>query len=115
MQLLMRALLSGAMIAVVSVLSRRMPLLGAIIISLPINSILAMVWLYEDTKDPNVVINLSQSIFWIIIPSSIFFLAMTFFLRRQQGFYPALGLAAAVMIASYWVYVRLMAWFGVKL
>ncbi len=92
-----------------------MPLLGAIIISLPINSILAMVWLYEDTKDINLVIGLSQSIFWIIIPSSIFFLAMTFFLRRQHGFYPSLGLAAVVMIGAYWVYVRLMGLFGVKL
>lgn len=115
MQLLIRAAISGAMIAVVSLLSRRMPLLGAIIVSLPINSILAMVWLYEDTKDVDLVINLSQSIFWIILPSSIFFLAMTFFLRRQQEFYPALALASAVMIGSYWLYVRLMTIFGVRL
>lgn len=114
MQLLIRAAISGSMIAVVSLLSRRMPLLGAIIVSLPINSILAMVWLYEDTKDTNLVISLSQSIFWIILPSSIFFLAMTFFLRRQQGFYPSLALASVVMIGAYWLYVRLMALFGVR-
>lgn len=115
MQLLIRAAISGLLIAAVSLFSRRAPLLGAIVISLPINSVLAMVWLYEDTKDTRLVLSLSESIFWIILPSAIFFLALSFFLRREHGFYPSLALASLVMIGCYWLYVRGMGMLGIKL
>jgi TRAP-type mannitol/chloroaromatic compound transport system permease large subunit len=114
-QFLVKTILSALIIATVSTLSRRFSLLGAIVISLPINSILAMIWLYVDTENVQKVIDLSYSILWIIIPSVVFFLVLPMLLKRNYGFYPAMALASLVMIGSYWLYVRLLTALGMKI
>jgi hypothetical protein len=48
MYLLLKDVLSGAVIAVASEAARRSSLLGAVIISLPLTSLLAIVLLYRD-------------------------------------------------------------------
>ena len=48
---LIKILISGAIIAFASEVARRSPALGAIIISLPLISILSMIWLWRDTAD----------------------------------------------------------------
>jgi len=57
--LLLKAALSGIIVALASELARRSSLLGAVLISLPLTSILAIVWLYRDTRDTGEVAALS--------------------------------------------------------
>jgi hypothetical protein len=102
--LLLKALLSGALIAVASEVARRSSLMGAILISLPLASILALVWLYRDTRDTAAVSALSWSILWVIVPSLVFFVVLPLALR-STGFWPALLLACAVTGVSYAVWV----------
>jgi len=49
--LVLKAALSGVIIAIVSEVSRRFPGLGALIASLPLVSILGMIWLWRDRPD----------------------------------------------------------------
>ena len=48
---LLKALISGAVIAAASEVAKRNPSLGALIVALPLVSILTMLWLWRDTGD----------------------------------------------------------------
>jgi hypothetical protein len=102
--LLLKALLSGVIIAAASEIARRSSLLGAILISLPLISILAMIWLYRDTNDSSEVSDLSWSILWVIVPSLVFFVVLPLALR-SFAFWPSLLLACATTAASYGMWV----------
>ena len=100
----LKALLSGAIVAVASELARRSSLLGAILISLPLTSILAMIWLYRDTGDGDEVAALSWSILWVVVPSLVFFVVLPLALRNTS-FWVALLLACAVTAVSYGAWI----------
>ena len=85
MYVLLKALLSGAIIAAASEVARRSSLLGAVLISLPLSSILAMIWLYRDTKDTGEITDLSWSILWVIVPSLAFFVVVPLALRLSAS------------------------------
>lgn len=104
MYLLLKAILSGAIIAVASEVARRSSLLGAVLISLPLSSILAAIWLYRDTQDTGEVAAFSWSILWVIVPSLMFFVVFPLALR-SIAFWPALLLACAATGASYAVWI----------
>ena len=107
MYLLLKALLSGAIVAAASEISRRSSLLGAVLISLPLMSILALVWLYRDTKDVEEVTALSWSILWVVAPSVVFFVVLPLALRSGVAFWPGLAAACAATALSYavWIWV----------
>lgn len=105
MQLLVKALLSGAIVAIASEVSRRSSLAGAIIVSLPLTSILALAWLYRDTGDAAKVRDLSWSILWVVVPSIAFFVALPVFLRIGWAVPPALAGAILVTAVAYPVWI----------
>ncbi len=101
-----KALLSGVIIAVVSEIAKRSPSLGALILSLPLVSILAFIWLWRDTTDTERIAALSQSTFWLVLPTLPMFLVLPALLRSGAGFWTALGLACLLTIMLY----AAMAW-----
>ena len=105
MELLVRAAISGVLVALASETARRSSLLGAVIISLPLTSLLAIVWLYRDTRDTDEVAAFAWSILWIIPPSLVFFVALPVALGRGLAFAPALLLAALLTTAAYGLWV----------
>ena len=113
--LLLKALLSGAVVAAASEVARRSTLLGAVLVSLPLVSILALVWLYRDTGDPDEVASLSWSILWVIVPSVVFFVVLPLALRRGIDFWPSLALACALTALAYAVWVLAARRLGLEL
>ena len=61
--------ISALLIVAISEVSKRYSLAAGILASLPIISILAMIWLYVDTNSIQKVSKLSTSIFWMVLPS----------------------------------------------
>jgi predicted permease len=112
---LLKALLSGAIVAAASEIARRSSLLGAVVISLPLVSILALVWLYRDTGDTAEVAALSWSILWVIVPSVVFFVVLPLALRNGVGFWPALIVACAATAVGYAIWVWLARRVGLDL
>jgi hypothetical protein len=100
---------------VVSEIARRSPTLGAFFLSLPLVSILAAIWLWQDTGDTQRVGALVQSTFWYVLPTLPMFLAMPALLRGGMGFWPALGLCCALTFALYLLTVWALGKFGVAL
>lgn len=115
MQYLIKVILSALIITSVSELGKRFTPIAAILASLPLTSILAMIWLYNETKDVQKIIDLSTSIFWAVLPSLIFFLVLPLLLRNGVHFTPAMILSAVIMFIAYSVYILVLAKFGIKL
>lgn len=115
MQFLIKVLASPLIIATVSELGKRFTLLGAILASLPLTSILALTWLYIETRETNLVIDLSVGIFWAVLPSLLFFAVLPLLLREGMAFTLALLVSCVVMIVGYSLYVLLLRQLGINL
>lgn len=104
MYLLAKAVISGVLVAAASEVARRSSLLGAVLISLPLTSILALTWLYRDTQDKGQVEALSWSILWVVVPSVVFFVALPLAMRKM-AFGWALLVACALTAVAYALWV----------
>jgi hypothetical protein len=82
-----KCLLSGLIIAVVSEVARRSPTLGALIVSLPLVSLLGILWLWRDTKDIEPIAAHAESTFWYVLPSLPMFLVLPVMERFWLRFY----------------------------
>lgn len=111
MYLIAKALISGGIIAVVSEVAKRSPGAGALIASLPLVSILGMVWLWRDTADTPRLAAHAEATFWYVLPSLPMFLLVPALLRRGVQFWPALASGCALTIGLYWA----MTWVGPRM
>ncbi len=110
-----KALLSGVIVLVVSEVAKRNPGWGALIASLPLISILGIIWLWRDTGDPVRIANHAEATFWFVLPSLPMFLVFPALLRSNVAFWPALGLACLVTLGLYALMVWLLPRFGITL
>jgi hypothetical protein len=74
--LLIKAALSGVIVMAASEFARRNPTYGALLLSLPLVSILAMIWLWRDTADGDRIAALSEGTFWLVLPTLPMFLVL---------------------------------------
>jgi hypothetical protein len=107
---LLKAALSGIIIAIVSEVARRAPGLGALIASLPLISVLGMIWLWRDTEDTARMAEHAFATFWFVLPSLPMFLAIPVML-----FWPALAIGCAMTVLLYLAMVWALGQFGVRL
>ena len=96
-----KVLLTSVLVVAVSEAAKRSALFGALIASLPLTSILAMIWLYVDTGDTEKIARLSTGVFWLVLPSLVLFLSLPVLLRAGLGFYPSLGISIGLTIGAY--------------
>ncbi|OGT21717.1 MAG: hypothetical protein A2V90_04085 [Gammaproteobacteria bacterium RBG_16_57_12] len=103
------------LIVTISEIAKRSSLAGAILASIPLVSVLAMLWLYLDTKDVAKISALSSSIFWLVIPSLALFVALPILLKQGLHFYLAMVISITITILCYWLMVVILGHFGVRL
>jgi len=109
--LVIKAALSGIIVAAVSEIARRYPGWGGLVASLPLTSLLAMLWLYRDTGDSARIAELSMGAFWFILPSLPMFAVLPALLRSGAGFWLSMAVSIAGTLALY----ALMFWAAPKL
>ena len=110
-----KAALSGVLIAIVSQVAKRYPGFGALIASLPLVSVLGMIWLWRDKPDvPNMAAHV-EATFWFVLPSLPMFLLIPWLLRNGVSFWLALTLGCAVTIALYLAMTALGPRIGIRL
>jgi hypothetical protein len=99
--LIIKAALSGAIVAAVSEIARRYPGWGGLVASLPLTSLLAMLWLWRDSREPERVAELAGSTFWFILPSLPLFLVLPWLIRSGLQVWVAMAIAVAGTLALY--------------
>lgn len=101
--LAIKAIISGIVAAAVSELAKRSPAFGALVASLPLISILAVIWLWRETADAERIATHMQSTFWYVIPSLPMFLVMPLMLRAGMAFWASLLLSCALTVILYFL------------
>jgi len=96
-----KVLITAILIVAISEVSKRSSLLGGILASLPMISILAFIWLYIDTKSVERISELSTTIFWLVIPSLSLFIVLPLLLKSKVNFYASLFISCAIMLSLY--------------
>jgi hypothetical protein len=113
--LVIKAGLSGVIVAAVSEIARRYPGWGGLVASLPLTSLLAMIWLFRDSHDPERVAELSVSTIWFFVPSVPLFIALPCLIRSGLGFWASMAIAVAGTLALYAMWFWVAPKLGVKL
>lgn len=111
----LKAMLSGLLIAAISEIARRSPGVAALVASLPLISILGMIWLWRDTADEARIASHAEATFWYVLPSLPMFLLMPWLIRSGLGFWPSLVIGCLVTFGLYMILVWLAPRFNLPL
>ena len=106
--LAIKAGLSGIIIAIVSEVAKRYPGFGALIASLPLVSLLGMIWLWRDKPDVANMASHVEATFWFVLPSLPMFLVIPAMLRHGIAFWTSLVVGCVLTVLLY----GLMTWVG---
>tara|TARA_B100000029_G_C17545026_1_gene948133 strand:+ start:1090 stop:1440 length:351 start_codon:yes stop_codon:yes gene_type:complete len=110
---LIKTIITALIIVIVSEVAKKSTLIGALIISIPLTSLLAFIWLYFDTRDYQKVIDLSYGTILLTIPSFAFFLILPILLKMKQNF--AISIIISIIGTSilYFIFVFLLKKLGI--
>jgi hypothetical protein len=106
---------TAILVVAISEVAKRSSLLGAVLASIPLTSVLAMIWLYADTCDPEKVAELASGIFWLVLPSLVLFIALPLLIRAGWSFAPSLLAASALTVACYFLMLAILKRLGIAI
>lgn len=112
---IVKILVTTVLIILISEISKRSTLIGSILASVPLVSVLAMIWLYVDTKDIQKISSLSTSIFWLVLPSLALFISLPVLLKKEFNFYISMGLSITITVSCYYLMILFLGKAGIKL
>ena len=107
--------LTAVLVVLISEISKRSSFIGAVLASVPLTSVLAMLWLYLDTGDVAKVSALAGSVFWLVLPSLALFVALPILLAQGVNFYLSLAVSMGITAICYWAMVIVLRYYGVGL
>jgi hypothetical protein len=110
-----RALLAGVMIAAISEIGRRLPATAAIVASLPLVSVLGMIFLWHARPDAENMAIHAQATFWYVLPSLPMFLLIPVMLRAGWPFWLSLGLGCVLTVVLYLALAAVGQRFGLRI
>ena len=113
MYYIVKIITSLILIILISEISKRNTFVASIIASLPLVSIIAIIWLYFDTKDIYKIISLSQGIFWLVIPSLLFFIMLPILLKIEINFFISIIISIISTILAYYLMVLILKYFNI--
>ncbi|MBU1691463.1 MAG: DUF3147 family protein [Gammaproteobacteria bacterium] len=110
-QYALKIALTAAIVVAISEIAKRNSFWAAALASLPLTSLLALIWLYVETGNTQKVTELAQGIFWLVIPSLLLFILLPLLLRAGWGFWSSLSTSSIATAAAYfgmvWILERL--------
>jgi hypothetical protein len=107
--LIFKYALTAAVIVAISELAKRSPGLGALLASLPLTSLLAFIWFYQESGDAAKIATMAVDILFLIIPSLLLFCILPWLIRIGWGFYPALAAGCIATAAGYGLMMLVLA------
>lgn len=111
--LAIKTALSALIIVAISEIGKRSPTFAALVASLPLVSLLGMIWLWQDTKDTERLASHAEATFWYVIPSLPMFLLIPFLLRHGVPFYLSVFAGVLLTIFLYMMTALLLRRIGV--
>ena len=115
MYYIMKIAITTILIVLISEIAKRSSFWGAVLASVPLISVMAMIWLYVDTKDIVKISALSTGVFWLVLPSLALFVTLPLLLKQGISFYLSLLVSLIVTVVCYWGMVSVLSRYGIKL
>ncbi len=103
----LKVFVSALLIVGASELARRSTMAGALLVSLPLTSLLATMWLWRETHDGERIAAFSVDMLWLVPPSLLLFIVLPLMLRSGFGFWLSLGAGVTATIIAYAIAVLL--------
>lgn len=107
-------LVTAAVVVVVSEFAKRSDKLGALIASLPLVTILTLIWLHVEKQPMAKVANHAWYTFWYVVPTLPMFLVFPVLLPRL-GFWPTLAACTVITVVCFAVFAYTVRRFGIEL
>ena len=111
----LKILITALIVVVVSEISRRSTIIAGLIASIPLTSLLAIIWIYFETSDVENIKNLSSNILLMIPPSLTFFICLPIFIDMKIEFYASLLFSIVITAIVYWLYFYILGIIGINL
>ncbi len=111
----LKVLVTSVLVVAVSEVAKRSTLFGAILASIPLTSVLAMIWLYIDTGDAEKVARLATGIFWLVLPSLVLFVSLPLLIRGGVEFYASLAASIALTVGAYFAMLYALRLAGIEI
>jgi len=110
-----KVIVTALVIVLVSEISKRSSFMAAVLVSLPLTSLLSFIWIYVESKDLQKISTLSTDVLLMILPSLLLFIALPLFIKWGMNFWLSLSLSCALTALTYAAYVKVLSRFGVIL
>jgi hypothetical protein len=115
MQTIIKVIVAALLIVAATEAAKRVPRVGGLILSLPLTSIIAFVWLYLSEHDGEKVVALSASTFWFVLPSLILFPLLAILMRQGVTGLVALATSCLVTAGAYAFWPAVLSRLGIKI
>lgn len=115
MNYLVKVMITALLVVAVSEVAKRNVVAGALLASIPLISVLAMIWLHLDTGDARRISEFSLGVFWLVLPSLVLFVALPAFLKAGISFYLSLAGSVLLTALAYLGMVWVLGRFGIRI
>jgi hypothetical protein len=112
---ILKFFVSALIIVLISEIAKRHSGFAALVASLPLTSLLAIIWMHVEGSDSLQIAALSNQIFWLVLPSLLLFLMLPLLIKQGLSFWLSLGLSIAVTVTFYFMLLPLLRRMGVQL
>ena len=111
---IIKLIITTFLIVLISEISKRSSLAGALLAAIPLVSILAMTWMYIDTNESTKAVEFSNNIVWLIAPSMTLFIAFPLLINKGVSFYPSMFISIVLTIIAYYSVILLLEKLGLR-
>lgn len=110
-----KLLLTAAIILIVNKIQLFNDRISALLIALPLTSLLAMIWMHQEKQGSTRIANHAEGTFWFVLPTLPMFLILPWMLRSGWNFWTALIANCLITAAFFWIMVFVLRRFGIDL
>ena len=100
-----KTFITAIVVVVVAEIAKRSSLLAGLIVSIPLTTFLAFIWLYWETKDVKKIIDLSNATLLMVIPSLSFFIFLPILLKLNLPFFVSMVSAMLLTATCYYIFI----------
>jgi hypothetical protein len=110
-----KVLLTAVIILMVNKVQLFSDKLSALLIALPLTSLLAMIWMWKGGQSSTKIAGHAEGTFWFVLPTLPMFLILPWMLRNGWSFWSALGVNCILTTIFFWLTVIILRKFGIDL
>ena len=112
---IVKVLLTAVIILMVNKVQLFSDKLSALLIALPLTSLLAMIWMWQGGQSSSKIAGHAEGTFWFVLPTLPMFLILPWMLRHGWSFWSALGVNCILTTVFFWLTVIILRKFGIDL